>query len=242
MKRNAQAGIGLVILGVVAIIAVIGLVLLFTRASAEGAAIGDVYGGGAAPGNEKGIGTPLPTPQYYQTQGGGVPAHPEVAYPAYAQYPTAVSTKGSRTPAFIVSSRLSDGTRAGYATLEQAYACEWDLIDAGIPVPHNQFNLYQVPSKAGGGAVGGYPPSSASEPRPPRGYTGTTGGDVYAYASSVGAEGQVPNSEDLIRENILAHLVDGQRGAADHDWGTITVNGKRVPVCWISRETFPFPQ
>jgi len=164
---------------------------------------------------------------------------PELIYPAYAQYPTAISTMGRRTPAFIVSGRFRQG---GFASIEDLYAAERDLMLAGIPVPHNLFNCYVVPNKGGTLATGRFPPASSAESRPTQGYLGKTGGDVYCYANSVGAEQQVPNSEDLIRENLLIRLVDNDVGVEKYDWGETYVNGKRVPLAWQSQKVFPFPQ
>src|SRR5574341_607996 len=141
MKRG-QTGIALVILGVIAIIAVIGLVLLFTRASkTEGAlltdlSIGNVYGGGTVPG--EGIAPTFPTSQYERYGGGGYQIRtPEKAYPAYPRYPTAViDTKGTRTPGFIISARFVEGQRSGFATIADYTGCEWALITGakmGVP-------------------------------------------------------------------------------------------------------------
>lgn len=242
--RKGQTGLGLVILGVIAIIAVIGLVLLFTKASKpEGAAItelgvGNVYGGGNT--DAYGIGDPTDVPYFVRGEYGGQPAEQYPTGP-YAGYPNAVRTGGTRVPAYIISKRVVDG-RKGFATIADAYGCEWDLINAGHFVPHDLFNYYQVPNKAGGGATGGFTPSSSSEPRPTAGLSGNYGGDVFAYANSVGAEQQVPDSEAKIRENILTRLVDGNVGEEKHEWTSVMVNGVRVPVCWISEKTFPFPQ
>ncbi len=237
MKRG-QLGIGLVILGVVAIIAVIGLVLLFTRASkTEGAlltdlSIGNIYGGGQQQGAE-GIAVTFPTSEYY-------PGQPMRAYPAYAEYPGGVSSKGSRTPAFIVSGYFKSG---GFASIEDLYAAERDLMMAGIPVPHDLFNCYAVPNKGSHPEVyGRFPPASSAEPRPPQTQLGKIGGDLYCYANSVGAEQQVPDSEAKIRENILIRLVDNDAGVEKYDWGEIYVNGVRVALAWQSEKTFPFPQ
>ena len=89
MKRG-QTGIGLVLLGIIAIIAVIGLVLLFTRASAPDAAvvnyggypqtssgIGSSYNWGY-PGEGRGIAPTRATPQWLPR------GAPEVQYPATA--------------------------------------------------------------------------------------------------------------------------------------------------------------
>ncbi len=253
MVKRGQTGIALVILGVIAIIAVIGLVLLFTRASnTQGAAlldlsIGNAYGGGQNPG-EIGIAPTYPTAEYDRSSGGGYQIRAPVReVPGYGPiYPTAViDTKGSRTPAFIVSGKY-DGYRTGYASLSDVYGCERDLNMAGVPVPHDLFNCYQLPDKgptAGGEVTGFYPPVSSAEPRPPKEDLGNLGGTMMCYANSVGAEQTSPyNSEDLIRQNIITKLIDNSAGVEKYDWKTTNVNGVTVPVCWISAKAFPFPQ
>src|SRR3990172_1693712 len=237
--KKGQTGIALVILGVVAIIAVIGLVLLFTRASkpAQGAlltdlSVGNIYGGGPQYGAEGIANT-------YQTQTWS-PGVPQIAYPAYVGYPGGVSTRGSRTPAFIVSGKYAYG---GFASLEDLYGCERDLtVGSKIGVPHDQFNCYAVPNKAGSQATGFYPPDSAAQSRPDQGYLGKLGGDMYCYANSLGAEQQVPNAEDKVRENILITVVQNPTGVEKFGWTTVLINGKDVPVCWVSAKTFPFNQ
>ena len=246
MKRG-QVGIGLVILGVIAIIAVIGLVLLFTRASktAQGAmltdlSIGNAYGGGNVPG--LGIGETYPSPKFIREQGGAYPAQPSIAYPAYSQYPTAKSTSGSRIPVFVITGTGSEG---GFASIENLNACTNDLTNAGIRVPKDIYQAYTVPNKGANPiATGFYPPDSSAEARPTRDYTGKTGGDVYVYMNSVGAEQtmQGATSEDLNRDLILTKLVKGDVSVARHDWGAVQINGVIVPVCWIAKETFPFRQ
>ena len=109
-------------------------------------------------------------------------------------------------------------------------------------MPHDQFNCYAVPNKAGSIAEGFYPIDSAAQARPDQGYEGKLGGDMYCYANSLGAEQQVPNSEDLIRQNILTTVVYNPTGMEKFDWTTTIVNGVEVPVCWVSAKTFPFPQ
>lgn len=246
--KKGQIGIGLVILGVVAIIAVIGLVLLFTRASkTQGAyltelSIGDSYGTETFP--DQGIVTPYPMPTFVRSsRGSEKPYEPQVAYPAYSTYPTAV-THGTRTPVFVVTGALP-GERSGYATLDEVYGCNNDLILAGVGVPNDMYKAISVPNKgATEGAVGRYPSDSSAEPRPRKDYYGMMGGDMYVYMNSVGAEQTMPgaSSEDLNRELILIKLVDGKVSTAKHDWGSTIINGVRVPVCWVSAKTFPFPQ
>jgi len=234
MKRG-QAGVGLVILGVVAIIAVIGLVLLFTRASAQGKVISDLSIGNSYQGSEQGISYDYPTPQS--------PRAPDVNVPAPTDWKTrGVETKGSRTPAFIVSGRYAHG---GYASLEDLYGCNRDLqVGAKIPVPAQAFNCFAVPNKGttDGGGVGYFPTDSAAQPRPPQSIQGKLGGDMYCYANSYGSEQQVPDSEAKTRENIVITLVDHKSGVERYPWTSIMMNGERVAVCWVSAKTFPFPQ
>jgi len=242
MKRGQQS-IGLVILGVVAIIAVIGLVLLFTRASdSQGALLSDLSIGNpydsvpAAPGY--GIANVYDTPTG--------PAAPQVSYPYSAStgipYNAGMETAGTRTPAFIVSGKYATG---GYASIEDLYACETDLqVGPWVGVPHDQFNCYAVPNKGSTGreVEGHFPQASSAYARPPQDQIGKLGGDMYCYANSVGAEQQKPNSEQLVRENILRSLVDAPVHELAHEWSSAMVNGVRVPVCYVSKLNFPFPQ
>ena len=250
--KKGQIGIALVLLGVVAIIAVIGLVLLFTRASkeAQGAmltdlSIGNMYG---SQGGAQGISTLYPTAEYYRIQGGGIVKAPAQEVPGYSNnYPTAVvDTKGSRTPAYVISGKFENGVRSGFATIADAYGCEWSLMSgAKIGVPHDAFNCYQVPNKGppnGRTAVGYFPPDSSAEARPGKSDLGNVGGDVYCYANSFGAEGQIPDSEDRVRQNILNSVNYGSANYTNVEWTTTFINGLEVPVCWISAKTFPFPQ
>jgi hypothetical protein len=248
-SNRGQTGIALVILGVIAIIAVIGLVLLFTRASkeAQGAllydlSIGNAYG---SQGGEQGISPTYPTSQYERYGGGGYSVRtPVKEVPGYNYYPTSViDTKGTRTPAYIISGRFEEGARSGFATIADSYGCEWSLITgAKMGVPHDGFNCYQVPNKGSPRpATGFFPPDSSAEPRPVKDDLGNQGGDVYCYANSYGAEQQKPDSEDLVRENILNAVRNGVTNER-YEWSITTVNGVEVPVCWISAKTFPFPQ
>jgi len=237
MKRG-NVGIGLVILGVVAIIAVIGLVLLFTRASQpQGAAstdfsIGDSYGGGGA-GYGAGIGQKYPTPQYQPGYTYPSGTGPQVAYPASpALY--AGNTYGTRSPQFIV---------AGYTSIEDMYGCSNDLKQAGIPVPHNLFNCFALPVKGASEEVQGfYPPASSAYRRPETGDLGKIGGHMACFKNSVGAEGQISGDEDLTRDLLLLKLVDGDVSTAKYSWSATTYNGIRTPVCWVTSKNFPFPQ
>lgn len=240
--KKGQVGLGLVIFAIVAITAVIGLVLLFTRASAEGAAIGNTYGGGQKTINQPygakagasysstddlGIAYTYPHVKYTPPAYGG----PETQYPY--SYPQSV-TKGMRTPGFVIK---------GYTSIEDLYGCSQDLT-AGpkIGVPHDQFNCYTVPNKGGSNAEGFFEPASAAHYRPAEGRIGKTGGDVYCYANSGGAGEWHDKSEDLIRESIITTLIENDAGLSKYKWSTTTINGKEVPICWVSEKVFPFGQ
>lgn len=226
MKRG-QVSTGLVILGVVAIIAVIGLVLLFTRAGQEGAAVGDIYRTGQAGISHTYPVSPNPTTGVY----------PDTQYPAAGLPLTQTSTVGERTPAFIIA--------AGYESLEAMYACNQDLnVAAQIMNVEEAFNCYTVPVKGVADAGAGmYPRASSAYARPNMGSIGKTGGDVYCYATSTGAEQQKPKTEQMIRENILKSLVDRKDDQASTQWRAVMMNGVRVPVCPVAYEAdYVFPQ
>jgi hypothetical protein len=240
--RKGQTGIALVILGVVAIIAVIGLVLLFTRASkTQGAlltdfSVGNSYGAGQNQGGY-GVGSTIPVPEYYRIQ--------NYQQPLYTDKPTADYTKaglvtqGSRTPAFIATAG------EGYPSLDEARACVTDLhVGAHILAPADTFNFYQVPEETGSPeVVGFYPGDSSAQGRITAGNPlGNAGGLTLAYANSFGAEGQVANSEDLVGERIVLAIKANGGKLGYHDWGIITVNGKERGLCYISSRQFPFPQ
>lgn len=230
MKRG-QVSTGLVILGVVAIIAVIGLVLLFTRAGKEGAAVGSIYNAG--PGSQEGIAQTFPVSPDPMT---GI-AYPDMQYPAAGMPLTQTSTVGERTPAFIIA--------AGYNSLEAMYACNEDLnVAAQIMNVEEAFNCYTVPVKGiSEEAAGMYPRASSAYARPNMGTIGKTGGDVYCYATSTGAEQQKPKTEQMIRENILKSLVDRKDDQASTQWRAVMMNGVRVPVCPVAYEAdYVFPQ
>ncbi len=245
MKRGQQ-GIGLVILGVVAIIAVIGLVLLFTRASKpQGAllsdlSVGNSYGAGQSQGGY-GIGTTYPVPEYMRTSGYQAPLYAQKSYPAYTQYPGGVESQGSRTPGYVIAP-MGDG---GYASLDESSACTTDVhLGAHILAPGDSFNRYQVPEEMGTpGVVGLYPGDSSAQSRISGGNPlGNTGGWTYFFANSFGAEGQIPNSEDLVRERIVLSIKANNGMLGNHPWGIGTVNGKEVGICWVGANEFPFPQ
>lgn len=71
---------------------------------------------------------------------------------------------------------------------------------------------------------------------------GNFGGDMYCYANSNGAEGQVPDAENQVRMNLVNLVKSGKAKSEGYSWTTTTMNGKEVPVCWVSSEAFPFPQ
>lgn len=240
MTKRGQVGIGLVLLGIVAIIAVIGLVLLFTRASTEGASIGNIYGGGQNP-EGYGIGTQSPVPAY----SGGTYADryaPEQQAPYAGQaYYTTSSTQGTRTPALVVAPI----GRGGYASLDEASACVTDLhVGAHFLAPGDLFNRYQVPEETSSPeARGFFHGDSSAQNRITAGNPwGNIGGLTYFFANSVGAEGQVPNSEDLIRERIVLAIRANNGKLGYHDWGILQINGKEVATCYIGARPFPFDQ
>ncbi len=231
MMKRGQTGIGLVLLGVIAIIAVIGLVLLFTRASTSGGAvyypqqnavtqsgIGDNYGYNA------GIGSTTGTPK-------SVPGQPMMSYPAPPGYP-GTTTKGARTPAFIVRHKGSKG----YASIENYYGCMTDLhAGAGILAPGDTFNAYTIPIKGTTYGQGNYPIASSAYGE----WQTKFGGTVLAFANSVGGH---PNSENLIRENLITRIKAKGGKLYRHDWEITSVNNKEVAVCWVSEQQFPFAQ
>lgn len=244
MKRG-QTGIGLVILGVVAIIAVIGLVLLFTRASkTQGAAlldlsVGNIYGGGTVPG--EGIGVTVPTPEYMRSRGYQYPVYPGKAYPAYTQYPGGVRSYGTRIPGVIVAGM----GRGGFASLDEKSACTTDLhLGAGILAPGDTFNWYQVPEEGGDPEVKGFfPGDSSAQSRITVGNPrGNTGGNSYGYVNSLGAEGQGFDSEDLVRDRIVRSIKAHNGRLGNHAWGIANVKGKEVGICYAGSREFPFPQ
>lgn len=175
---KAQTALGLVILGVVTIIAVIGLVLLFTRAGTSGFAI-------------------LQNPQQHITQ-------------------------QIRTPAFIIN--------GGYANLYYLPYCERSLQLAGIPVPHNQFNCYVMPTRLPASQEGEYYYTTE------RGVQAQTA-SVACYANSISMQGK----EADVRETILTRLVKQQNEDPEMQWSSTTINGEEVPVCWVSEHVLPAP-
>ena len=197
--KKGQVNIGLVILGVTAIIAIIGLVLLFTRASTAGSAIGDIYG------------RPMGIAQPYQQ----LPVMETPYYPETVPV-SGITTIGTRTPAFMIK---------GYTSIEDLYGCSDDLRPV-FGVVHDMFNCYTVPTYSPSREVKGYyPGASAAEKRLPTSVYGKYGGDVYCYANA-------PYNDELVRQRIIATT----------GWPTIIINGKNVPVCWVSKKTFPFRQ
>lgn len=231
MKRG-QVSTGMVILGVVAIIAVIGLVLLFTRAGTSAQAVGDLYKTGYR--TSEGIAQTFPVSPNPTGQSN---VYPQRQYPA-AGYPmTQPSTVGARTPAFIIA--------GGYNSVEATYECNGDLMEATLMRNIEEaFNCYTVPVKGVSEAAAGmYPRASSAYARPNEGTIGKTGGDVYCYATSTGAEAQKPNTEQLIRENILKSLVDRDPTPEANQWIAVNLNNERVPVCPVAYEKdYVFPQ
>lgn len=233
MKRG-QTGIGLVILGIVAIIAVIGLVLLFTRASnpAEGASIGNIYGGGQNP-DGYGIGQGYQTPVYTPYRNVEYPYAGEAS-----QINKVVYVEGSRLPVFVLVG-LGEG---GYASIEN-HPCFDDLIFNGN-YREEYFEQVYVPFWTSTGGQGDFPPDSAAQKRPA---FGKYGGNGLFYLNSLGAEGFGLDSEELVAEKLIIQAKSGAIGKNTRlQYGYVTVtNGQRTATrlaCYEGAEVFPFDQ
>jgi len=229
MKRG-QIGIGLVLLGIVAIIAVIGLVLLFTRASAEGASVGNSYGSGQTPWGY-GIGEETQVPPYS-------PNRPYLDKPYYGK--AGYTTQGSRTPAFVIAP-LGKG---GYASLDEIHACYNDLVFK-LSMGTNLFDSYQVPEETSmsPAARGMFYGDSSAQSRINAGNPwGNIGGMTLVYAGSTGAEQQVSDADEQVREKIVSAIRYNKGKLGAHDWGVVEINGKDVAACYIGSIVFPFDQ
>ncbi len=156
--KKAQQSIPLVLLGIVAIIALIGLVLLFSRQnSITQLGIGDVYGPG------RGIAQQQPLPPYQ-------PGAPIVEFPAYQ---TSVQTIGTRTPIMIFF-------RGEYSNIGDMSKC-WADIQPHMAAPQDAFSCYVVPTSLPAYEVTGFFwPTSSALPRP----LYDLGGDIYCYERS----------------------------------------------------------
>lgn len=119
MKKE-QLTIPLVFLGIVAIIAVIGLILLVMKPSGTGLGIGASYRGGIAIASE--------IPPY-------MPGGPSQQFPAYQG---GVSTRGTRTPVMVFF-------RGEYGNINEASKCWADLWPL-LPIPKEVFSCYVVPT------------------------------------------------------------------------------------------------
>ena len=155
--------LGLIFLGIVAVVALAGLTLMLTKPAIGGTdfAIGESYTWG----QQRGIAQTYPAPPYRKWTG------PLREYPAWA--PT-VTTIGRRTPFMIFF-------KGEYGNIYESSKCWADLFPY-IPAPKDKFSCYVVPTTGVAYEVTGwFPPSSSASPRPPVGYEGGLGGDVNCY-------------------------------------------------------------
>jgi len=147
----------LIVLGIVTIIATLGLILIFTIQITAPLAIGDSYG------TQPGIVTPTPLPPFY-------PTYPYVQ----TEYPSFLDSKtiGSRTPLL----RFFPG--GSFGTIYESAQCWADLYPK-LTAPQDMFSCYVVPSKGvAREATGWFPPSSTALPKLP---AGPLGGQVLCY-------------------------------------------------------------
>jgi len=234
MKRG-QSGIGLVILGVVAIIAVIGLVLLFTRAGAQGAmtsqyaedfsagyqGIGNSYGPG-----DWGIGTKYPVPPVYRQQGGVVQG-PMTQMPAYGS----AATTTAQPPVVVMF-------QADYGAVDTTTYCWRDLFSTNQASPQDFYRCYVTdPRGVEDPAVGFFPPSSPAYAKVPAGLKGR-GGRVFCFAPA-------GYDRDAIADRLEASLVKNTERSKR--WSVITTNdGRKALMCEAGAATssgdFIFPQ
>ena len=155
MKKE-QLTIPLVFLGIVAIIAVIGLILLVMKPSGTGLGIGASYRGGI-----------VIAPEIPPFRPGG----PSQQFPAYQG---GVSTRGTRTPVMVFF-------RGEYGNINEASKCWADLWPL-LPIPKEAFSCYVVPTTLPAYEVTGWFPSgSTAKPRAPAGFQGRLGGEILCY-------------------------------------------------------------
>lgn len=233
MKRG-QSGIGLVILGVVAIIAVIGLVLLFTRAGSEGAmtsytdtyfssyqGVGNPYGPG-----EMGIGGQYPVPPVYRQQGGVVQG-PMTQMPAYGS----AATTTAQPPVVVMF-------QGDYGAVDTTTYCYRDLFSTNQAAPQDFYRCYVTdPRGVEDPGVGFFPPSSPAYAKVPAGLKGR-GGRVFCFAPA-------GYDRDGIVSRLEASLVN--RPDRSDRWSVITTNdGRKALMCEAGAATasgdFIFPQ
>jgi len=229
MKRG-QSGIGLVILGVVAIIAVIGLVLLFTRAGTSGAmmsqftdtysagyqGIGNPYGPGAV-----GIGTQYPVPPVMRQQGGYT--QPMKQLPAYGN----AARTTAQAPALVMF-------QADYGDIGTTSNCWSDLFTTNMASPQDVFRCYATdPRGVEDPAEGFFPPSSPAYAKVPAPGLKGPGGRMFCFVGAL-------FDRDAVVDKIELQL--NKKG-----WKTITTNdGKKALLCEAKAATpggdFIFPQ
>ena len=157
MDTKAQAGNNLFLLGAVAIIAIVGLVLLFTNqlSGITQLGIGDSYG------PEPGIAPITPIPPYQ-------PGGPTPEFPAGPS-----ETIGTRTPLMIFF-------RGEYGNIRDMSKC-WNDLVWKMAAPQDAFSCYSVPTSGPAYEVTGYFwPTSAALPKP----LYQLGGDIYCYERS----------------------------------------------------------
>jgi hypothetical protein len=251
--KKGQVGLGLVIFAIVAIIAVIGLVLLFTRASdSTGAAIGQSYN------------------QYwdYMNPGEGIVAthaqegSPYTGGPA-VESPALLATVpasffGNRIPAFV----MMGGYRyEGYKNFpDNKGKCWVELRDAYVMAdPERGFSCYALPWQGSSDAKGYFPSENSARARPTAGQfkslraSGTYGGDAGCYArTTTGTTGEgisnpslvgqgksaILDSDTMVREHIVEKLVNQNKW--DY-YDAIMFDGThvKVPVCSTNRDVWP---
>lgn len=148
--------ISLMVLGIVSLIAIIGLIIIFTIKPMAPLAIGDSYG------PQPGIVTPTPMPAYPY-----IP-NAQIEYPA----PFDSKTIGSRTPLI----RFFPG--GSFGSIYESAQCWADLYPK-LTAPEEMFSCYVVPVKGVAKEVTGwFPPSSTALPKLP---AGRLGGEVLCY-------------------------------------------------------------
>jgi len=258
MKRG-QTGIGLVILGVVAIIAIIGLVLLFTRASSSGAyvswpgyptarsGIGQSYAWGTNVGITQGY--PVTSGQRWG---------PDIQTPGPGTR-TAEILVGSRLfPAFVVQATTTGST----AGLEDLYGWCIDSLVFHGHIGADLWSPYVQPNwQARPGVVGNYPGSSAAYTREPIAFPrggrgslasiGRTGGDVIVWVNTGGLGDGTQSQENVnnqVGDRVLSLMESGALGKdRKTNWRTVTVTNsvgqtKAVAACDVGEWKYPFPQ
>jgi hypothetical protein len=147
----------LLLLGAISIIAIVGLVLLFTNqmAGMTQLGIGDSYG------QEPGIAPVTQLPPY-------MPGGPRTEFPAGPS-----ETIGTRTPFMIFF-------KGEYGTIAEMSKC-WNDLTFIMAAPQDAFSCYSVPASGPAyEATGWFWPTSAAMPKP----LYQIGGDVYCYENT----------------------------------------------------------